>query len=166
MQIAPGALVPFGLELFQRPNEMIGRGDRIGAGACLEHMHGETPHLEAKPDDADLRAHHLAGCRLGNETGIGTIAALQGRERADAGALLLDDRLKMYPRGRLEARGPDRIERVERADGAGLHIAGAAAIHPAVLHDRRERRRLPHLERSGRDHVAMSLQDQRFAGIA
>ena len=86
-------------------------------------------------------------------------------KRADAGALLLDHRLEMNPRRRLEAGGLDRIEGVERADGAGLHVAGAAAIHLAVLDDRRERRRLPELERAGRDHVAMALQDQRFAAL-
>ena len=107
----------------------------------------------------------LAG-RLRDEAGIGAIAALQGRERADAGALLLDHGLEMNARGRLQAGGLDRIQRIERADGARLHVAGAAAVHLAVLDDRRERRRLPHVERPGRHHVAMALQDQRFAGIA
>ena len=36
---------------------------------------------------------------------VDLVAALQGRERANAGALFLDDRLKMNPRGGLEARG-------------------------------------------------------------
>src|SRR4030088_2491238 len=76
MEIAPGALVPFGLELFQRLNEVVCRGDGVRAGACLEHMYRETPHLQAKPDDTNLRAYHFAGCRLGNETGVGTVAAL------------------------------------------------------------------------------------------
>ena len=115
---------------------MIGRHDRVGAGAGLEHMHGKAAHLQAKPDHADLRAHHLAAGRLGNEAGIGAVAALQGRERADAGTLLLDHGLKVNPRGRLQARGLDRIQRIERADGARLHVAGAAAIHLAVLHRR------------------------------
>src|SRR5436305_1042872 len=107
-------------------------------------MDGMAAHLEAKPDHADLRAHHLARGRLGNETGVGTIAALQGRERADARALLLDHGLKMYPRRGLEARGPDSIEGIERADSAGFHVAGATAVHLAVPDGRRKRRRLPH----------------------
>ena len=129
-------------------------------------MHGNTAHAQAEPDHTDLRAHHLAAGRFGNETGIGAIAALQRRERADAGAFFLDHALKVNPRGRLEAGGLDRIERIERADGAGFHVAGAAAIHPAVLDDRREWRRLPHVERPRRDDVAMALQDQRFAGVS
>ena len=166
MAIAFRALVPFGLEVFQRLNQMIGRRDRIRAGAGLEHMHGMAAHLETKPDYTDLRAHHLAGCRLRNETAVGAIAALQGRKRTDAGTLLLDHGLKVNSRGRLEARSPDRIECIECADGAGLHVAGAAPVHPAVPYNGRKRRRLPHLERSGRHHVAMTLQDQRFPRTA
>ena len=59
---------------------------------------GIAAHLQAKPDHADLRAHHVAAGRFRNEAGIGAIAALQGRERADAGALLLDHGLKVNPR--------------------------------------------------------------------
>src|SRR5260370_35748744 len=113
-------------------------------------MHGMTAHLETKPDHADLRAHHLAGGRLWNETGVGAVAALQGRERTDTGALLLDHGLKVDSSSRLQPRGPDRVERIERADGAGLHVADAAAVHPAVSYHRREWRRLPHLERASR----------------
>src|SRR5436305_10003873 len=99
-------------------------------------MHGMAAHLEAKPDHADLRAHHPARGRLGNETGVGAIAALQSRERAEPGALLLDHGLKMNPRRGLEARSLDCIERIERADSAGFHVAGATAVHLAVPDDR------------------------------
>ena len=78
---------------------------------------------------------------------------------------ILDHGLEVNPPRRLEARRRDRIERIERADGPGLHVAGAAAIHPALPHHGRERRRLPHLKRTGRHDVAMPLQDQRFAGV-
>src|SRR5207302_4415673 len=91
----------------------------------------------AKPDHADLRAHHLAAGRLGNEAGVGTVAALQGRERTDAGALFFDYGLEVNPPGRLQAGRLDRVQRIECADGARLHVAGAAAIHLAVLDDRR-----------------------------
>src|SRR5947209_7913960 len=110
--IALGALVPFGFQFLQRLNQMVRRGDRVGAGAGLEHMHGKAAYFQAEPDYADLRAHHVAGGRLGNEAAIGAIAALQGRERTDTGALLLDYRLKMNPRGRLQARRLDGVERV------------------------------------------------------
>jgi len=46
-------------------------------------MHGMAAHFQAKPDHANLRAHHPTRGRLRNETGIGAIAALQGRERTD-----------------------------------------------------------------------------------
>jgi hypothetical protein len=72
----------------------------------------------------------------------------------------------MNPRGRLQAGGLDGVERVERADGARLHVAGAAAIQSAVAHHGRKRRRLPHVERAGRHHVAVALQDQRLAAVA
>ena len=165
MAIGLGALVPVGLELLQRVDQIIGRHDRIGADAGLENVCREAAHLDAKPDHADLRADHGLAGRLRDEAGVGAVTALQGRERADAGALLLDHGLKMDSRGRFQAGGRDRIERIERADGARLHVAGAPAIHPAVLNGRRERRRLPHVERARRNDVAMALQDQRSAGI-
>src|SRR5262249_5658201 len=56
-------------------------------------------------------------------------------------------------------------KRVECADRARLHVAGAATVHPAVLDDRRERRRLPHVERACRHHVAVALQDQRLSRV-
>ena len=124
-------------------------------------MHGKAAHLQAKPDHTYLRAHQLAAGRLRDETGIRPIAALQRRERADAGALLLDDGLKMDTRGRPEAGSPDRVEGIERANGARLHVAGAASIHLAVADNRRKGRRLPHVQRTGRNDVAMALHDQR-----
>src|SRR3984957_6441001 len=75
--VAPGALVPFGLELLQTVNEMVGGRDRIGTGAGLEHMHGMAAYFEAKPDNPHLRADHPAGGRFGNETGVGPVASLQ-----------------------------------------------------------------------------------------
>jgi len=40
MRIGLGALVPRGLELLQRMDQMIGSHDRVGAGACVSHMTG------------------------------------------------------------------------------------------------------------------------------
>ena len=78
---------------------------------------------------------------------------------------LLDHGLEVDARRRLEAGRLDRIERVQRADRARLHVAGAAAIHPALLDRGREWRRLPHVERAGRHHIAMTLQDQRSSCV-
>ena len=111
MAIGFGALVPFGLELLQRMDQMIRRHDRIRAGACLEHMYGKAAYLQPEPDHADLRAHHPAAGRLGDEAGVGAIAALQGRKRADPGAFFLDHGLEMDAPGRLETGRLDRIER-------------------------------------------------------
>src|SRR5271169_725776 len=123
-------------------------------------MHGMAAYFQAKPDHADLRAYHSAGGRLGYETGVGTIAAMQSRERADASAFLLDHRLEVNPCGRFQSSSLDGIKRVKRTDGTGFHVAGAATVHPPTLYDRRERRRLPHLQRSGRHDVTVTLQDQ------
>ena len=57
----------------------------------------------------------------------------------------------------------------QRLDGqrdhreAGLHVAGAAAVHPAVAHHRLERRRRPALGVAGRDDVDVAVQEQRAA---
>ena len=66
---------------------------------------------------------------------------------------------------RLQPRGLQRVERVKRGDGAGLHVAGAAAVEPAVLDDGLERRVFPHVERAGRHDVAMALEDERSPGF-
>ena len=58
-----------------------------------------------------------------------------------------------------------RIERVKRGNGAGLHVAGAAAIEPAIFDDGPERRTFPHVERAGRHDVAMALEDERSPGL-
>src|SRR5690242_335918 len=109
----------------------------------MRDVDGLAAHLEAKPDHPDLRTHHPAAGRLRNETGVRAIAALQRREGTDTGALLLDDGLKVDPCRRSEACGLDCVQRVERADGARLHVEGAAPIHPAVADNRREWRGVP-----------------------
>jgi hypothetical protein len=119
--------------------------------------------LDPEPDHPDLGANQLFRGRLGDQAAVGAVAALDGRQRANPGALLLDHRLEVNPRGRTQAGVADRVERIERGDGAGLHVGGAAAVQPAVPHFRRERRRTPHFERPRRHHVAMALQDQRAA---
>src|SRR3954453_10228184 len=40
VSITAGTLVPFGLELFQRLQQMVSRRDRVRARAGLEHVHG------------------------------------------------------------------------------------------------------------------------------
>ena len=162
----PGALVPLGLEAFQPLDQVIGRLDGVGARAGARHMHGQAAHLEPEPDDADLGADQLAVGGLGNQAGIGPVAALQRGERAEPGALFLDHRLQVdAARGREPGR-LQRVEGIERGDGAGLHIAGAAAVEPAVLDHGLVRRRVPHVERAGRHHVAVALQDQRAATVS
>ena len=76
MTIGFRALVPLDLEFLQRLDQMIGRHDCVRAGAGEGDMGRMALHPQAKPDHADLRAHHLAAGRLRDEAGIGTIAAL------------------------------------------------------------------------------------------
>src|SRR3954467_2194188 len=68
----------------------------------------------------------------------------------------------MNPRRRLETCGLDCVQRIQRADRTGLHVASTPTVHFAVLHHRRKWRRLPHLERPSRNHIAMALQDERL----
>ena len=49
---------------------------------------------------------------------------------------------------------------------ASLHVAGAAAIHPAIADHGIEGRMRPHVERAGRDDIDMALQDQGTACLA
>ena len=139
--------------------------DRVRASAGAGDVNRHALDLETEPDHADLGAHQSAVCRLRDQAGVGAIAALQRRERAHSGAFFLDHRLQMDAALRGQSRRLQRIQCVERCDGAGLHVAGAAAIEPAVLDGGLERRMLPHVQRAGGHDVAMALQDQRAPGF-
>ena len=124
-------------------------------------MHRMAGDLDLEPHDADLRHGEHARRRLGNERGIGAIAALQAGQRAVAGAFLLDDRLLVDVGRRLVAQRAERAQRKDVEDEAGLHVARAAAIHPAVLDRGLERIARPHLVRPFGHDVDMAVQDQR-----
>src|SRR5207249_61777 len=100
MTVARSTSVPLGLEFLQHFDQMIGRHDRVRTGGCMRDMDGMAADFEAKPDDPNLRTHHPAAGRLRDETGVRAVTPLQRRERTDTGALLLDDGLKVNPRGR------------------------------------------------------------------
>jgi hypothetical protein len=159
------ALVPFGLQSFEALYQVIGSLDGIRARAGARDVNGQSSNSQAEPDHADLRAHQLSVGGFGDQARIGAIAALQCREGAEPGALLFDHRLQMDAALRLEPGRFERVDRVERRDGPGLHVAGAAAVEPAVLDHGLERRPGPHVERTGRHDIAMALQDQRASGL-
>ena len=157
--------VPARLDLAERPDDAVGGVDRVRARPHLAHVDGDAPHLDLEPEDADIGADQLLVLRLGNEDGVGTVAAQMGHQGPVARRFLLDDRLHRDGRGGLE---PDAAKRAEAEEVRGrprLHGRPAAPEEPIAADDRIEGRRAPHV-RGARGHdVDMRLQDQRAARL-
>ena len=129
----------------------------------LRDMGGPAADLDLEPHDADIGAHQAVMGRLGDQRGVRVIAAHQARQRAVAGAFLFGDRLEVDMGRRLHARPFQRVKGEQIGRQAGLHVAGSAAVHPAVLDGGLIGREAPHVDRAGRHHVDMPVQDQRPA---
>ncbi|KAG0919688.1 hypothetical protein G6F31_021014 [Rhizopus arrhizus] len=89
-------------------------------------------HTDLEPQPADVGAHQHVLFGLGNDDGVGLVAAQQRRQRAVAGAFLFDDRLEVDGRGGRVTGGAHRVVGIQVGGQAGFHVGGAAAIHPAV----------------------------------
>ncbi len=155
--------VPLLLELAQLLDDTVGRFDRVRAGIGLVDMHGMAGHLDLEPHDADLRHRERAARRLGDQRGVGAIAALQAGERAVAGAFFLDHRLLIDVGRRHVAKRAERPQREDVQDQPGFHVARAATVHPAVLDVGVVGVARPHLVRPLGHHVDVTVQDQRAA---
>ena len=141
-------------------NVVIGGEDGAGAGLGLQHMNRLAENAQAEPDRAELGAKQLVLHRLGDQAGVGAVAALERRQRAVAGALLLAHRLDEHVARRGEAGVAERVEREHHGRDADLHVVGAAAMHEAVFDQRLERRMAPLLQRPRRHDVDMALKDE------
>ena len=79
-------------------------------------------HLDFKPKHADVGAHQLLVHRLGDQRGVGAIAAQMRHQRAVAGRFLFDHGLQIDRRRRLQADATQRLKRVEIGRMARLHV--------------------------------------------
>ena len=163
MSVLAPARVPRLFQLAQRADDAIGGIDGVRARAHLAHMDRMAAHLDLEPEHADIGAHDRLLGRLGDQRGIGLVAAQMRHQRAVAGRLLLDHRLDVDGRGGLQADAAQRVEREDVRRSARLHVGAAAAIHPVAVDSRLEGRLAPHVLRSGRHDVDVRLQDQRAA---
>ena len=94
------------------------------------------------------------------------MAAAQRGERAEPAVLLADDALQHDPAARAHAGVAQRLDGQQLAGQARLHVAGAAAEHPAVAHLARPGRRRPALV-AGRDDVDVPVEhDRRAVAVA
>ena len=100
---------------------MVDGLDRVGAPGGVRSVGRLAANLEPKPDHPDLGAQHVSVGGFDDEAGVGPVAALEGRERPEAGALLLDHRLEVDPAPRREAGSLEGVEREERGDGRPPH---------------------------------------------
>ena len=64
---------------------------------------GTPAHLHGEPEHAGIGAHQLLVLGLGDQHGVGPVAAQMGHQRAVAGGFLLDHRLDRHGGGRLQA---------------------------------------------------------------
>ena len=119
------AAVPVLLQPVQRLHDAVGCLDRIGAGRGFADMHRHAADMDLEPQHADLATDEPVPHRLGDEHGVGAVAALQAGEGAVAGALLLDHRLHMHVGGRLVA------DRGVSASSAARQPASPAFMSPA-----------------------------------
>ena len=157
--------VPALLESLERRDQVEGGLDGVDPGRGVEHVGRLAAHSHAKPHHPHLGRHQALLEGLGDDRGVGLVAARQAGERAVAGAFLLDHRLQIDRRGGLHADVAERLERHGVGDDAGFHVANAAAVEAAVAHHRLEGRVGPHVLGSGRHHVDMAVEDQRAPGV-
>src|SRR5258708_35084964 len=78
--------IPRLFEPVQRLYDWEGGLDRVGAGARLADMNRNAADTDLEPEDADLGADQLVPHRLGDQCGVGAIAAVEAAGRPLAGA--------------------------------------------------------------------------------
>ena len=105
--------------------------------------------------------------RLEQDDGVGEMPGAAGGERAVAGALLLDHgEHREVARDRVRIDSCTRFEREPAHGEAGLHVAAAAAVQPAVAPHRLERRRRPLREVTRGHDVDVAVEQQRRPRVA
>ena len=153
--------VPRLFQLPQRPDHAMGGIDGIGASAHFAHMHRHAPHLDLKPERADIGTHQHLLLGFRDQDRLRVIAPQIGHQGTVAGRFLFHDGLQMHPRGGDKSRPAQRVQREEDLRLPGLHVGAAAPVKPVALHMRLEGRMAPHVLRPGGHHIHMRLQDQR-----
>jgi hypothetical protein len=162
MRIVRLAGVPDLFEPLQGLDDHEGLLNRVRPGSKgARGVLGIAVDLHLEPDRANLRAQKLRLERLRDERRLGAIAASQTRQRAVAGALLLDHRLEKNLGRGLHAEAFESLERIETRRQSGLHIAGSASVHPAVPDRRFVRITCPVLARSGGNDVDVTVENER-----
>ena len=155
-------LVDLPLERPQRLDQPERGLDRVVAAARVGCVAALGLDGDLEPADPGAAEQQLEPGALGKQHGVGQHARAGGGEGAVAGALLLDDADHRERAGERVGVGLE-----QRLDGqrdhreARLHVAGAAAVHPAVRDDGLERRRRPALRVARRDDVDVAVQEQR-----
>ena len=98
--------------------------------------------------------------RFGNENRIGLITTLQAGKRAVAGAFFLHHRLEIEISRRGKTFRAKSIKGKQIGHQPRFHVTCAATIHPVAFHSGREGGRVPHIQRTSRDNIDMTVEDQ------
>ena len=154
----PGELF---LQIGQRPEDDRHAAHRVDRAVGRLGVRGDAVDLDLDPQDAHAAEQQVQAGRLEQHHGVTEHPGVAGRQRPVAGALLLDDGQEAQLTGDGAGHGPAQRRHGEQAHReAALHVARAAAAHPAAGGDRLERVTRPH-RRLGRDHVDVPVQQQR-----
>ncbi len=135
--------------------------DRADPGVPGAAVGGAAGHLDPEGQGAGVRCHQRAAGGFGDDAGVTGVAAFEGAERAEPAVLLADDEVRGHLASQLHVRRANRGEGGQDRHHSGLHVARASAVHHVPGDSRAERVVLPLREVAGRDHVDVSLQDQR-----
>lgn len=154
------------LQQVQRLEQGDGRFDGVGARTCIGDMSRQTLQAHLNPDHPNLRRHELFGQGLRNQCRISAIAALQAGQSAVAGAIFLHNRLKEFVGCRVPTEMLQRLDCKEIRGQTGLHVTRAAATHPVAIDMGVEGRAFPHVQRAGRHHVDMPVEDETAPALA
>ena len=143
--------------------ERLDRAVPLEPGAAVRGAAGDA---QLERQRARVGDHQPSARRLGEHGRLAAVPAQHGGERAEPAVLLADDRVHreralQHDTGCHEGTRDRQIRR-----RPGLHVAGAASVHDAVADRPAPRVAVdPLVEVAGRDHVDVTLQDERRRSI-
>ena len=156
-----GRDVELRLEAAQGLDHRVGGLDGVGAvGVGEAGVRGRAEHADLEPQHADLGGPDRVLRRLGEDRGVGRVPGQHARERAVAGALLLDHRLELDLCARGEAEALEAAHRADHRRQPRLHVARAAPVHPLAVDARVVGLPAPQRDGLRADHVDVPVEDQ------
>ena len=144
---------------YEVPQRALAGVRRAGVGGCADDR-------ELERQCPGGRRHQGPGRRLGDDTRVGVVAAVQGGEGTEAAVLLTDHEVQGSGSLQSDARRADRPDRREVRHQAGLHVAGTSSLGRCPRRPRPEGVRRPGAQAAGRYDVDVRLECERGDAVA